>query len=93
MIERAGEFNMPQPLDLRLDDVVQLRKAHPCGGDVWRIVRLGAEIGIRCERCGRRVLLPRSVLERRIKRFVARSSDASAPTPSYGSLSSLEGRL
>ncbi|MFQ3661526.1 MAG: DUF951 domain-containing protein [Chloroflexaceae bacterium] len=60
------------PLALHLDDIVQTRKPHPCGGDTWRVVRLGAEIGIRCERCGRRVLLPRAGFERRIKRFVAR---------------------
>lgn len=63
---------MPPPLELHLDDIVQTRKPHPCGGDTWRIVRLGAEIGITCERCGRRVPLPRAEFERRIKRFVAR---------------------
>lgn len=59
-------------LTLALDDVVQLRKMHPCGGDTWRIVRLGADIGLRCQTCEHRVLLPRSRLERRIKRFVSR---------------------
>ena len=59
-------------LELALDDVVQLRKGHPCGGDTWRIVRLGADIGLRCQTCARRILLPRSRLERRITRFVSR---------------------
>ncbi|MCX7860424.1 DUF951 domain-containing protein [Chloroflexus sp.] len=59
---------MPPPIPLNLNDVVQLRKPHACGGNTWRIVRLGADIGLRCETCGRRVLLPRSELERRIKR-------------------------
>ncbi|MEK7859766.1 MAG: DUF951 domain-containing protein [Chloroflexota bacterium] len=64
---------MPRPpIPLYLDDVVVLRKTHPCGGDVWRIVRLGADIGIRCVKCGRRVLIPRSALERDIKRFAER---------------------
>ncbi|MEF3275855.1 MAG: DUF951 domain-containing protein [Chloroflexus sp.] len=63
---------MPPPIPLYLNDIVQLRKPHACGGDTWRIVRLGADIGLSCETCGRRVLLPRSELERRIKRFVAR---------------------
>lgn len=67
------------PLALYLDDVVRTRKPHPCGGDTWRIVRLGAEIGMRCETCGRRVLLPRAELERRIKQFVARGPDAPPP--------------
>lgn len=60
------------PVPLYLDDVVVLRKAHPCGGDSWRIVRLGADIGVRCVTCGRRVLIGRRELERDIKRFVER---------------------
>ena len=64
---------MPKPpLPLYLDDVVELRKAHPCGGNTWRIVRLGADIGVRCTSCSRRVLIGRSELERDIKRFVER---------------------
>ena len=50
---------MPKPpIELYIGDVVQTRKPHPCGGSTWRVVRLGAEIGMRCEQCGRRVLLP-----------------------------------
>ena len=45
------------PLLLYLDDIVVLRKPHPCGGDTWRIVRLGADIGLLCMRCGRHVLV------------------------------------
>ncbi len=64
---------MPKPpLPLYLDDVVVLRKAHPCGGDTWRVVRLGADIGVRCAKCDRRVLIARSELERDITRFVER---------------------
>lgn len=59
-------------LELRLNDVVRLRKQHPCGSLDWRVVRLGADIGIKCCKCGRRVLLPRRVLERRVKSFVSR---------------------
>jgi hypothetical protein len=61
------------PLDLYLDDVVQLRKPHPCGSTEWRIVRLGADIGLKCLGCGHRVLLPRSTFEKRLKRFVNRA--------------------
>jgi len=57
------------PIALYLDDVVTLRKPHPCGGATWQIVRLGADIGIRCTTCGHRVLIGRADLERRIKRF------------------------
>jgi len=63
-------------LKLVLGDVVRTRKTHPCGGDQWEIVRLGADIGLRCLRCDRKVLMPRSKLERRIREFVRRGRDA-----------------
>jgi len=53
--------------------VVRLRKAHPCGGFDWQVTRLGADIGLRCLGCGRRVLLERPVLEKRLKEFVFRA--------------------
>ena len=59
-------------MEIRLGDVVRLRKVHPCGGYEWEVVRLGADIGIRCRTCSRRVLLERSVFERRVKSFVSR---------------------
>jgi hypothetical protein len=59
-------------LELRLGDVLRLKKKHPCGAERWEIVRLGADIGIVCQGCGRRVLVPRATLERRIKAFVSR---------------------
>ena len=46
--------------EIRLGDIVRMRKPHPCGGTDWEVVRLGADIGIRCQGCSRRVLLPRS---------------------------------
>lgn len=65
-------------LDVRLDDRLVLRKPHPCGGVIWTVVRLGADIGIRCETCGRRVLMPRSELEGRV-RSVQRPAAEGAP--------------
>jgi len=59
-------------LEIRLGDVVRLRKKHPCGSFEWEVVRLGADIGIRCLKCNRRVLLERSVFRKRFKAFVVR---------------------
>lgn len=70
------------PLELVLEDVVRLRKSHPCGSTDWVVVRLGADIGLRCLGCGRRVLLPRRTVEKRLKSFVCRGPDfqeANAP--------------
>ncbi len=69
---------MARPLDIRVGDVVQLRKTHPCGGDVWEVVRIGADIGVVCRGCGRRVLLDRPRFQRRVKAFVQRGP---APAP------------
>lgn len=63
-------------MEIRLGDVVRLRKVHPCGGYEWEVVRLGADIGIVCRTCGRRVLLDRSVFEKRVKAFVERGADS-----------------
>ena len=49
-----------------------MRKAHPCGSYEWEVVRVGADIGLKCLKCQRRVLLERSVLERRVKGFASR---------------------
>lgn len=59
--------------DLRLGDRIQLRKPHPCGAFVWEVTRLGADIGLRCEGCQRKVLLSRAVVGKRMKALVARA--------------------
>lgn len=59
--------------DIRVDDVVEMRKPHPCGGNTWVVTRVGADIGIRCLTCGRRVMLTRSRFEKRLKHVVDRT--------------------
>ncbi len=61
---------MDPSVKLELDQRVRLRKPHPCGGSEWRVVRLGADIGLKCETCGRRVLLTRRLLAKRLKRIL-----------------------
>ena len=67
---------MKGPLELTMGDVVRLRKEHPCGSTDWTVVRLGADIGLRCVTCGRHVLLERRALERRVTGFVSRGDPA-----------------
>ncbi len=77
---------MAEPVELHIGDVVELRKPHPCGGRTWRILRVGLDIGIECQTCGRYVLVPRRRFEGRIKRFIERGSpDASPDSDSKGS--------
>ncbi|HUG17088.1 MAG TPA: DUF951 domain-containing protein [Thermomicrobiales bacterium] len=72
--QRSGPARMRSsgPLEIVIGDVVRLRKPHPCGSHQWTVVRLGADIGLRCHGCNRRVLLPRRELEKRLKAFVSR---------------------
>ena len=63
------------PLDVHLGDIVRLRKPHPCGGADWEVVRLGADIGLRCQTCQHRMLLTRRDLEKRLKTFVRRAQE------------------
>lgn len=60
------------PLEVVIGDVVRLKKPHPCGSYEWTVTRLGADIGLRCMGCGRRVMLSRRTLEKRLKTFVSR---------------------
>ena len=53
--------------ELQLNDTVRMRKAHPCGSFEWKVTRLGADIGLECLACGRRVMLTRRELMRRAK--------------------------
>jgi hypothetical protein len=59
-------------------DIVRLKKVHPCGGYDWRVVRLGADIGLKCLKCGRRVLLERGAFQRRVKGVINRRESGPA---------------
>ena len=49
------------------DDIVCMKKPHPCGSKEWKILRVGADIKIRCEGCGHDVILPRHKFDKQIK--------------------------
>lgn len=58
-----------------LGDIVQLRKKHPCGSYAWKVVRVGADIGLICQGCGRRVLLTRGVFNKQLKTVLQRANN------------------
>ena len=61
-------------LELKIGDVLRMKKPHPCGGSLWNVTRLGADIGMTCQKCGRYVLLARSRLARRLKQVAPKDS-------------------
>jgi hypothetical protein len=60
-----------------LGDIVRMRKKHPCGSYNWMITRLGVDIGIVCQGCGRRIMMPRSTFVKKAKLIVNQASDES----------------
>lgn len=63
-------------MDIRLQDILVMKKAHPCGGDRWLVLRTGADIRMRCMKCGHELMTPRFKAEKNI-RTVERPSEAS----------------
>ena len=59
-------------IEFKIGDIIRLKKPHPCGGYEWLVIRLGADIGIKCATCQHYVLVDRVHLERRLKAFVSR---------------------
>lgn len=64
------------PDEIRLFDVVEMRKKHPCGSAVWTVTRIGADIKMKCEGCGRVVMLDRVEFLRRRKRLITPGPEA-----------------
>lgn len=68
--------------DLQMGDILRLRKPHPCGNYEWKVVRLGADVGLECTLCNRRVLLPRRELAHRIKSIQSKANNDQSPSRS-----------
>jgi hypothetical protein len=66
---------MTAPVPFRIGDRLELRRPHPCGGRTWDIDRLGADLGLRCTTCSRRVLVERRTVERRLVVIVERGPE------------------
>lgn len=57
-------------MDVRLGDVLEMRKPHPCGSKEWLVLRVGMDFRLRCQGCGHEVMLPRSKAEKNIKKIL-----------------------
>ncbi len=70
---------MPVPFLIAPEMRVRLKKKHPCGGDMWQVTRTGADIGMLCLTCGRRVFLEREEFERRVKEILETPANKETP--------------
>lgn len=62
-------------VEIHLGDIVRLRKKHPCGSTDWEVVRVGADIGLICLGCRRRIMLERGTFNKRLKTIVSHSTE------------------
>ncbi len=60
--------------EIRSGDHVQMRKSHPCGSSEWIVYRVGADIGLRCAGCERRVMLSRNEFYKHLKKVMSKST-------------------
>jgi hypothetical protein len=58
-----------------LGDVVQMKKAHPCGTNAWKVIRMGMDIRIKCTGCEHSVMIPRLEFERKLKKILIQAED------------------
>lgn len=63
-------------MDIQLGDILLMKKAHPCGGKEWDVLRIGMDFRLRCRTCGRELMLPRSKAEKNIKKVLTARSEA-----------------
>ena len=56
------------PMDIRVGDVLELKKPHPCGSKEWTVLRVGMDFKLRCVGCGHEVMSPRSKIEKSVKK-------------------------
>ncbi len=57
-------------MDVRVGDRLQMKKIHPCGCNIFEVLRIGADFRIRCSQCGREVMLERAKVEKNIKKII-----------------------
>ena len=54
-------------MDIQINDIVKLKKAHPCGSYEWQVLRIGADFRLKCVACGHQIMIPRRQLEKNVK--------------------------
>lgn len=61
------------PKEFGLNDLVEMKKAHPCGTNSWKVIRMGADIRIKCEGCGHSVMIPRNEFTKKLKKVTVKA--------------------
>ena len=61
------------PTDTAIGDIVMTKKQHPCGGSAWAVTRAGADMKLKCVKCGHTVMLPRDKFEKAFKKYISKA--------------------
>ncbi len=57
-------------MDIKVGDNIKLKKAHPCGTNYWKVLRIGMDFRLECNGCGHQVMVPRKLVEKNFKGFL-----------------------
>ena len=58
-------------MNIGINDVIETKKPHPCGGNTWQVLRIGMDFRLRCTTCGRELMIPRAKAEKSVRRIVS----------------------
>lgn len=70
IVLRTGEI-----MDIRVGDRLIMKKKHPCGANTFKVLRIGMDFRIRCDGCGREVMVPRVKAEKSLKKIIRADGD------------------
>ncbi len=76
MEKKMGVVNNMEAKKFELNDIVEMKKQHPCGTNEWKIIRMGADVRIKCEGCQHSVMIPRREFEKKMKKVLKHASEA-----------------
>ena len=70
-------------LPYEVDDIVTLKKVHPCGSRDWEILRVGADFRLKCTGCGHQIMVPRKMVEKNTKNLIKKKNSTLTDTENY----------
>lgn len=62
-------------MDIRVGDVVKLKKQHPCGSCLWEVLRIGMDFRLKCEGCGHQIMIPRKQVEKNLRQLIRKDDE------------------
>jgi len=75
VLMKKGEVSNMEAKKFGLNDIVEMKKQHPCGTNEWKIIRMGADVRIKCEGCQHSVMIPRREFEKKMKKVIISASE------------------